>query len=360
MKINEIIKTKRIEKGLTQEQVANILNISTPAVNKWESGISHPDITLLPALGRLLGVDMNTLLSFKDSLTRQEIGIIGNEIMQLVDKEGFDKGYELAMDKISEYPNSELLLFNLILMLQGALMTYPSENSQKYEEELDSMLNKLVNSKDIEIRETVYAMLIPKYIDNDELEKAEGLIDKLHSENPSVNKTILQTKLYVKQKNYNKALIALESKIYYTAMNLQLYISSLMEISALEKNMEDANYFANLSDKLMKLLEMPNSYMKSSFLELAMEERNIEKTLEYLNNLVTLGSETIDFKNSRLYKHIPVKENYSSREFRNIFLKSMLKELKTSKEYDFLREDEKFKELLKKYEEEIEKLESSN
>lgn len=50
MKINEIIKTKRIEKGLTQEQVANILNISTPAVNKWESGISHPDITLLPAL----------------------------------------------------------------------------------------------------------------------------------------------------------------------------------------------------------------------------------------------------------------------------------------------------------------------
>ncbi|QQK08631.1 helix-turn-helix domain-containing protein [Miniphocaeibacter halophilus] len=360
MKINEIIRSKRIEKGLTQEQVANILNISTPAVNKWESGISHPDITLLPALGRLLGVDMNTLLSFKDSLTEEEIIILGNEIMQVIDKEGFDKGYEMAMDKISEYPNSELLLFNLILMLKGALMSYPNENSKKYEVELDNLLYKLINSKDIQIREIVYAMLIPKYIDNDELEKAEELINKLHTENPSVNKTILQTELYVKQKNYNKALITLESKIYYTAMNLQLYISSLMKISALQNNMEDANYFAKLADKLMELLEMPNSCMKSGFLELAMEEKNIEKTLEYLNSLVTLGSEIIDFKNSRLYKNIPIKENYNSKEFRNIFLNAMLNELKTSKEYDFLRNSIEFDELINKYEEELEKLESSN
>lgn len=66
MKINEIIKLKRKELNLTQEQVAEYLGVTTPAVNKWEKGNSYPDITLLTPLARLLRVDLNTLLSFND------------------------------------------------------------------------------------------------------------------------------------------------------------------------------------------------------------------------------------------------------------------------------------------------------
>ena len=36
MKINKIIKEKRLEQNMTQEQVAIILGVSTPAINKWE------------------------------------------------------------------------------------------------------------------------------------------------------------------------------------------------------------------------------------------------------------------------------------------------------------------------------------
>ena len=60
MKINEIIRKKRMEKGYTQEQMASFLGVSAPAVNKWEKAISYPDITLLPSLARLLGTDLNT------------------------------------------------------------------------------------------------------------------------------------------------------------------------------------------------------------------------------------------------------------------------------------------------------------
>lgn len=41
MKINEVIRKYRRQRGLTQEQVAQQLGVSTPAVNKWESGVSH-------------------------------------------------------------------------------------------------------------------------------------------------------------------------------------------------------------------------------------------------------------------------------------------------------------------------------
>ena len=47
MKINEVIRAKRLELGMTQEQVANRLGVSTPAVNKWERGASYPDITIM-------------------------------------------------------------------------------------------------------------------------------------------------------------------------------------------------------------------------------------------------------------------------------------------------------------------------
>ena len=41
MPINTIIREKRKELGLTQERIAEYLGVSTPAVNKWEKGVSQ-------------------------------------------------------------------------------------------------------------------------------------------------------------------------------------------------------------------------------------------------------------------------------------------------------------------------------
>ena len=76
MRIGEQIKNYRKTVGLTQEQVANYLGVSTPAVNKWEKGNTYPDISLLPALARLLKIDMNELFSFREELTEKEIGLL--------------------------------------------------------------------------------------------------------------------------------------------------------------------------------------------------------------------------------------------------------------------------------------------
>lgn len=41
MKLSEQIKASRKATGLTQEQVANYLGVTPPAVNKWEKGVSQ-------------------------------------------------------------------------------------------------------------------------------------------------------------------------------------------------------------------------------------------------------------------------------------------------------------------------------
>ena len=76
MKINQIIKEKRKQLGLTQENVAEYLGVSTPAVSKWENGTTYPDIMLLPALARLLKTDLNTLMSFNEEMS--EIEMVGS------------------------------------------------------------------------------------------------------------------------------------------------------------------------------------------------------------------------------------------------------------------------------------------
>ena len=80
MSINLVIQEKRKELGLTQEQVAKHLNVSIPAVSKWESGSSSPDISLLPPLARLLKVDLNTLLCFQEDMSNQEIECFCREV----------------------------------------------------------------------------------------------------------------------------------------------------------------------------------------------------------------------------------------------------------------------------------------
>ncbi len=68
MQLSQIIRNKRLAAGLTQEELAQKVGVSAPAVSKWEKGTSYPDITLLPVLARNLGTDINTLLDFSSDL----------------------------------------------------------------------------------------------------------------------------------------------------------------------------------------------------------------------------------------------------------------------------------------------------
>src|SRR5690554_4286279 len=50
--------------NFTQEELAELLNVSNAAVSKWESGISYPDITLLPNLATIFKISIDSLLGF--------------------------------------------------------------------------------------------------------------------------------------------------------------------------------------------------------------------------------------------------------------------------------------------------------
>ena len=58
-----LIRSLRLERGMTQRGLAERMNISDKTVSKWERGLGCPDVSLLPELSRILGVGLEHLLS---------------------------------------------------------------------------------------------------------------------------------------------------------------------------------------------------------------------------------------------------------------------------------------------------------
>lgn len=125
MRLHETIRARRIELGMTQDQLARQVGVSAPAVNKWEKAASYPDITLLPVLARTLGLDMNALLDFHRDLSREEVAAFVNALAEAAGEQGVEQAFQLTRDKLREYPGNDLLALSAAQVLDGALHLWP-------------------------------------------------------------------------------------------------------------------------------------------------------------------------------------------------------------------------------------------
>lgn len=175
MNMHEIIRNRRRELGLTQEQLAGKLGVSAPAVNKWERAGSYPDITLLPVLARTLGVDLNTLLSFQEDLTDQEIGMFLNTLHEAARAEGFDAAFARAEEKLREFPGNDRLAYSVAVLLEGLLCGGPEQR----QEEIGALYERCRNSADPQVREWAVHALAIRLLKRGELDRAETLLDAL-------------------------------------------------------------------------------------------------------------------------------------------------------------------------------------
>ena len=62
-KIGEFLKTLRKDKKLTQEELADKMNVSRRTVSRWETGSNLPDLSILVELADLYDVDMREIFN---------------------------------------------------------------------------------------------------------------------------------------------------------------------------------------------------------------------------------------------------------------------------------------------------------
>ena len=106
MEFNEKLQELRKRKGLTQEELAEILFVSRTAVSKWESGRGMPSIDSLKAIAGFFSVTIDELLS-------------SGEVLTLAEKEAAQKRGKLCGQILGCLDCSAAILYVLPIFGQG-------------------------------------------------------------------------------------------------------------------------------------------------------------------------------------------------------------------------------------------------
>ncbi len=300
MKINEMIRERHIAKKLTQEQMAGYLGVTAPAVNKWEKGTSYPDITLLPALARLLDTDLNTLLSFQEDLSDREIALFLNELSELSEKEGVETLYVRAL-----------------------------------------------NSSDSAIQNQAKAMLISRYMGRKEYERAQELLNSL-PEQDFFDKKQIQVNLLIELGKLGEAAKAAEEKLLSATNEIHATLMSLMEIAIKEDRIDDAEYIANVSKKGADLFDLweYNSYVAHFQLYLVTKQR--KKVLKILVSMLKSLTHKWEINQSPLHRHIKTKE--VDKTFGPKVQKTLIDSLQHDEDSAYLRQNQELEKVLEEFE----------
>lgn len=200
---------------------------------------------LLPALARLLDTDLNTLLSFKDNLTKNEVALFMNQVTETIERDGFEVGYQLAMDKIKDYPNCDLLISNMAMLLDGAWILTGEKPDNKYQEQIEKLHRRAANSTDINIKEQSQGIMISKLIEKGNFDEAQNMLNNFVDKSWT-DKKKLQADLYIAKGEYDEAARIAEEKLLSATSEIHYCLMCLMEIALKEDRKRDAEYIANV------------------------------------------------------------------------------------------------------------------
>ena len=332
MNIGSVIKKYRKEAGYTQEEMANRLGVTTPAVNKWENGNSKPDIELLSPIARLLHISLDTLLSFQEKLTDFEIGEFIQKMDKMFSEEGYEKTYQWAVNTIKKYPNCNLLIWQIAVMLDSRRIIGECDNPDKYDEQINAWYEIALNDEEEKIQHHAADSLFGFYLRKKDYAMAEKYLRYFSDYDPV--KKVNMGQLYMQQGKTEDAYEKLEDVVFSTYTTLNLTFGTMITQAIEEKNHEYAKYLAKKMNVLANAFDMGKYHECAAMLNVVVAEKDVEGTFQVakqlLENVDTMG----DFRESKLYQHMKFRntENPYAKEMK----KALLEGFRTEEEFSYM------------------------
>ncbi len=167
---------------MTQEELAEMLSISSQAVSRWETDSAMPDISLLPSLCNIFNVSADELLGIDIVKQHEKI----NEICKKADAKS-SRGYlkearEILEDGLHKFPKSYLLMHDLMYVVSDLSCDcdYNVEERTLFREEAIRLGERILAScTEDDIRNNAVQVLCFSYRDIGDTEKAKSLAQKM-------------------------------------------------------------------------------------------------------------------------------------------------------------------------------------
>ncbi len=336
MKIGRKIAELRREKGWTQEKLAEALGVSTPAVSKWETDSSYPDITLLCPLARALDTNVDTLLQFEKALSEHEAVEKVNEVVAKARDAGHETGERLILELIREYPNSLNLKFYAAAAWDCLRMFFPAadeESKARWQENKRTLLNEVRMAKTNAHWQNAAIQLAGSELAEGHLEEAESLLQELPRE--SVDATMSWAMLYLDRNQPEQALKTVQKRLYSLVHQVQSCLTMMMD----ERMLPDAEKALKICETLQqldRLFECDGGVHDALFMEIYLRLNQTEDAAEALNRYVDAITGKLKPPKALLFEPgvtVSGEHDASIREMRSLLAQA-------------LREDEKYSKLL--------------
>ncbi|MDD2269695.1 MAG: helix-turn-helix transcriptional regulator [Eubacteriales bacterium] len=166
IKLAETLKKLRRERGNTQEELANHLNISMQAISKWERGDGLPDISLLPSIALYYNISLDSLFGMDEKAIDAKIAEYEKRDDDLILDGDSRARLTLWREAAKEFPNNHKVLKRLFYRFNRF-------DKSEFEERRKLGQRLLAESSDIELRQSVIRVLCFDCVDAGDLETAK-------------------------------------------------------------------------------------------------------------------------------------------------------------------------------------------
>lgn len=178
MKLNiaGTIRRLRKEMGITQEEFASAMGVTTQAVSKWERGEGYPDITFLPDIAEYFHVSLDTLCGIDEQQKQQQI----SSIIRATANASYAEGVQIAREGLAKFPHSVQLQNNLAEALMGctAQWTPPREVLEEVIELYESIIHHCPDLNSVS--PNAIPLLCQAYVAVGEYKKAKQMASQMN------------------------------------------------------------------------------------------------------------------------------------------------------------------------------------
>ncbi len=348
IKIGESIYNLRKSKKITQEQLGEYIGVSKGAISKWESGVSYPDIEMLPVLARFFNISIDELLNYDAELSEERENEIYEEVKKIINEENIDESLELCKEYINKYNRNYKLKFKLAtLMTMSCALIRDEEKIKNIYGKAISIYEDIVNnSTDDEILEASRLQLSMYYASFEDYDKALDVLDKL--KRPIGNTNIMKASMYIRKNEVQEGRKLYQWEFLHSITEAQAILHGLAasyykeDLNKAEQYM-DISYNINQLAKHNKFNNVFNHFIQLAGFYAYYKDENrclesIEKAIEGLEISVE------DIENPWYFNELKINGEYSTM----IKMSKAVVNLLDMDEYSFLKEDSKFIELKKR------------
>lgn len=158
IRIGEVILQERTKRSLTQQQVAEFLNVTKATISKWEKGTSYPDITLLPVIASYFDITVDALLNAKQIMSKKEIRKWYKRFAERFSNEPFVLVHTDLNQFIKLYYDDENFLLQMSILLLNHAELAP-ESNEIFHQIIDMLERVESISTDVWIRRQANAII---------------------------------------------------------------------------------------------------------------------------------------------------------------------------------------------------------